>query len=131
MASAAEAEVCGTFKAMQSALPLCVTLEELGHTQPTTPIQLDNSMAASFAKTELKQRRSRAIDMRFYWIQDRVEQGQFHIYWAPANLNLADYFTKHHAAQHHINMRSHYLNIEHERANAIQLIATFKASHPA
>lgn len=115
MASAAEAEICGAFKSMQNGLPLRIALEELGHPQPATPIQLDNSMAASFANKDIKQRRSRAIDMRFYWIQDRVEQGQYHIYWAPANLNLADYFTKHHAAQHHRNMRKHYLNTDQEQ----------------
>jgi hypothetical protein len=31
MSSAAEAEICGTYKAMQNALPIRVTLEELGH----------------------------------------------------------------------------------------------------
>jgi hypothetical protein len=125
MASAAEAEICGTFKSMQTGLPLRTTLEEMGYPQPTTPIQLDNSMAAAFANESIKQRRSRAIDMRFYWIQDRVKQGQYHIYWAPANLNLADYFTKHHAAQHHRNMRKHYVNTEHEQmANSVHFIAT-------
>ena len=33
--------------------------------------------------------------MRFYWVKDRVQQGQFHIYWAPGTSNYADYFTKH------------------------------------
>lgn len=42
MASAAEAEICGTFKSMQNGLPLRTALEELGYPQPTTPIQLDN-----------------------------------------------------------------------------------------
>jgi hypothetical protein len=56
-----------------------------------------------------------------------MQQGQFYIYWAPANLNHADYFTKHHATQHHRTMRHHYLNIdlEEQAANAITLIATF------
>jgi hypothetical protein len=70
MSSAAEAEICGTYKNMHNALPIRVTLDELRHTQPATPIQLDNSMATSFANTEVKQRGSRAIEMRFYWIQD-------------------------------------------------------------
>jgi hypothetical protein len=34
MSSAAEAEICGTYKAMQNALPISVTLEELGYPQP-------------------------------------------------------------------------------------------------
>ncbi len=32
------------------------------------------------------------MDMRFYWIRDRVHQGMLRIYWAPGAANLADYF---------------------------------------
>ena len=56
MPSAADAEICGTYKSMHNTLPIQVTLDKLGHTQPVTPIQLDNSMATSFANTEVKQR---------------------------------------------------------------------------
>jgi hypothetical protein len=31
------------------------------------------------------------MDMYFYWIKDRVRQGQFKIYWGPGFQNLADY----------------------------------------
>jgi hypothetical protein len=41
----------------------------------------------------MKQRRSPAMDMRFYWIRNRVQQNQFHIYWRPGTKNLGDYFT--------------------------------------
>jgi hypothetical protein len=34
------------------------------------------------------------MDMRFYWLQDRVEQGQFKKIWAPGKINLADYHSK-------------------------------------
>ena len=33
--------------------------------------------------------------MRFYWLQDRVDQDQFRIFWRKGADNLADYFTKH------------------------------------
>ncbi len=33
------------------------------------------------------QRRSRSIDMRSYWVRDRVQQGQFIIYWKPGTEN--------------------------------------------
>ena len=38
MSSAAEAECGGLFLNAQEAIPLCMTLEELGHPQPPTPI---------------------------------------------------------------------------------------------
>jgi hypothetical protein len=126
LSSAAEAEVCGTYHAMKEGLPIRTLLEEMGHPQPATPIQLDNATATGFANMDIKQRKSRAMDMRFYWVQDRVQQGQYKVYWAPAALNLADYFTKHHAPQHHRNMRHHFLHTENEHmANYIQYIGTF------
>ena len=47
--------------------------------------------------------------MRFYWVQDRVKQKQFHVYWKPGKQNLADYVTKHHPA-HHQDMRAKFLH---------------------
>lgn len=49
----------------------------------------------------MKQQKSKAMDMRFYWLRDCVQQRQFIIYWRPGTENLADYFTKHHLAAHH------------------------------
>ena len=110
MASAAEAELGALYMCGQEAVPLRTTLIELGHPQPPTPIRTDNSTACAIANATCKQRRSKSIDMRFYWLRDRVEQGQFNIYWAPGTTNLADYFTKHHAAAHHHRQRDVYLH---------------------
>jgi hypothetical protein len=45
------------------------------------------------------------MDIKYYWLQDRVRQKQFDDYWRPGKDNLADYHTKHHPAQHHQHMR--------------------------
>ena len=58
----------------------------------------------------VKQQRSKAIDMRFYWLRDRVEQGQFRVYWAPGSENFADYFTKHHPPSLHKRVRPLFLH---------------------
>jgi hypothetical protein len=89
MASAAEAKVGALFLNSQDALPLRVTLKELGHPQPPTPMQTDNCTAAGFANDTIKQKRSKAIDMRFYWIKDQVHQKQCLIYWRLALKTLA------------------------------------------
>ena len=89
--------------------PLRTTLEELGHPQQPTPVLVDNSTAVGLANDMVTQRCSRTIDMRFYWIHDRVNQNQFHVYWAPAHLNLADYFTKHHTPSHHRQMCKYFV----------------------
>ena len=54
MASAAEAEIGASFIAAQESVPIRTCLEELGHPQPTTPIQVDNTTAAVFANKTLK-----------------------------------------------------------------------------
>jgi hypothetical protein len=84
----------------------------MGWPQPTTLVQTDNSTACGIANDNIKQQRSRSIDMRFYWVRDRKQQGHFDIIWHPGKTNLADYYSKHHSAAHHQDMRSTYLHIE-------------------
>jgi hypothetical protein len=50
------------------------------------------------------------MDMRFYWIKDRVKQGQFSVYKGPGYQNLADYSTKHHSPVHHKRIRDVYIH---------------------
>jgi hypothetical protein len=57
----------------------------------------------------IKQNRSKGIDMRYYWLRDRVTQGLFNVQWEPGKFNLADYFTKHHPPAHHRALRPVYL----------------------
>jgi hypothetical protein len=109
VSSAAEAKLAALFHNGKEANPIRITLQELGHEQPPTPIQTDNSTATGIANDSIKQKRSKAIDMRFYWIRDHVRQGQFHIFWKKGIHNRADYFTKHHPASHHQDIRSSYL----------------------
>ena len=61
--------------------------------QPSTPVQVDNSTALGIATGTIKQRKSKAMDMRFYWIRDRRKQEQLNIYWKPGSTNRGDYFT--------------------------------------
>jgi hypothetical protein len=109
LASATEAEVGALFHNAQDACMLRQTLTELGHPQPATPIQTDNACAEGIINDTVKQKRSKAIDMRFYWVRDRSRQGQFVIHWKAGALNRADYFTKHHPPAHHQTLRPTYL----------------------
>ena len=86
----------------------------LKHPQPPTPIRTDNTTAQSIINNTAKQRKSRAMDMRYYWLRDRIKQGQFMIYWRPGTENYGDYFTKHHPTAHHQKMRSVYITAENE-----------------
>jgi hypothetical protein len=104
VASAAESEVGACFHNAQSGAPLRVTLTEMGHTQPPTPLRTDNSTAFGILNETIKQKRSKAMEMRYHWLTDRVRQKQFDVYWRPGRENLSDYHTKYHSAQHHKDM---------------------------
>jgi hypothetical protein len=79
VASAVDSEVGACFHNAQSGAPLRVTLTELGHTQPLTPLRTDNSTAYGIVNKKIKQKRSKAMDMRYHWLTDRVCQKQFDI----------------------------------------------------
>jgi hypothetical protein len=117
MSSASEAELAAIFHNMKEACTIRTCLTERGHPQPATPTQTDNSTAVGIATDTVKQKRSKAMDMRFYWVRDRVQQEQFHVYWVKGSLNKADYFTKHHPAKHHREVRSTYLHLPQPTPN--------------
>ena len=110
MSSASKAKIGALYMNATIAVPMRTILAELGHPQPPTPIQTDNSTANGIVNSTIRQNRSKAIDMRFYWLRDRVKQNQFHIHWAPGAINLADFFTKHHSPQHHLALRPIYVH---------------------
>ena len=89
-----------------------ITLVELGHPQPTngTPLFNDNSTATGILTSSLRQKFSKAFDMRFHWLRDRIKQKHFQLFWRKGKLNMADYFTKHHPPWHHKLMRYRYLH---------------------
>jgi hypothetical protein len=127
VASAAESEFGACFQNAQTAAPLRVTLTELGHKQAATPLRTDNSTAYGILNETIKQKRSKFMDMKYYWLQDRVRQKQFDVYWRPGKDNLVDYHTKHHPAQHHQDMRPILLH----QANILNVLrGSVKLPHP-
>jgi hypothetical protein len=105
MSSAAIAELGGLFIIAKTAVPIRTTLEELGHKQPPTPIQTDNSTAYGVSNNEIQPKATKAMDMQFYWLKDRETRKQFKICWRAGKLNRGDYVTKHHPAVHHQTIR--------------------------
>ena len=109
MSSAAEAEVGALFDNSKEAARIRLTLQDMGHPQHATPIQVDNKCAEGIANDTMKQKHTKAMDMRFYWIKDRVRLLQFLIYWRKGLDNLGDYVTKHHPTSHHRRVRPTYV----------------------
>ena len=110
LASAVEVEIGSTFTNAQEALPIHQMLRDMGHPKPATPMQVDNTTAVRFAHSTLKQKRSKSIDMNYYWIQDRTHFQQSHIYWIPGKGNLGDYHTTYFSPTHHKQVWSVYLH---------------------
>jgi hypothetical protein len=111
MSSASEAELAGLFINGKEAAVIRTTLYEMGwKQQEPTPITTDNSTASGIANDTIQQKRSKAMDMRFYWIRDCVKQIQFLVHWKAGSLNLGDYHTKHHPTKHHPMVRPYYIH---------------------
>ena len=80
MASATEAELAALYITAWEAVYIRIILHELGHKQPTTPLQTNNSMADAVVNGKIQPKRTKAMDMCFHWLRDRECQKQFRIY---------------------------------------------------
>jgi hypothetical protein len=85
----------------------------MGHKQDATERRAYNTTADDSINNTVQQKRSKAMDMRFYWFKDRVEQDQLNVGWAPGDTNMGDYFTQHHSPLHHKHMIPYYLHDKH------------------
>ena len=79
------------------------------HPQQSTDIITENSTADSIMRGTTKQKLTKATDMRFYWVRDRVEKKHFEVKWKPGHMDIGGYFTKHHPPTYHNIMRQTYL----------------------
>ena len=93
----------------------------MGHPQQPTPMEVENETAIGFLKGTMKQKHSKAIDMIFYWVKDRVKKNQFLIYWRYGINNVGYYVTKHHSAEHHQLMQQKFF--------ACLMLTNFPPSH--
>jgi uncharacterized protein YaaQ len=109
MSSAAEAEIGSAYQNARKGVEIRNILQEMGHKQPPTPMQIDNSTADGICNLRVQPKQTKAMDMRFHWLRDREAQEQFRIYWRPGKANRGDYWTKHHPPSHHVEVRPEIL----------------------
>ena len=62
-ASAAEAELGALFLNLKQGRIIRLTLEEMGHLQPPTPINVDNATSVGIVNGTVKRQRSRIMEM--------------------------------------------------------------------
>ena len=89
----------------------------MGHNQPATTVQADRYIYGGIDNSRLKQQRTKAMDMWFYWVQDRVKKIHFNTFCKPGVTNLGEYFTKHNPPHHHLQMWPVYLHFEDHTKN--------------
>jgi hypothetical protein len=77
MSSAAKPKLGALYINAHETIPMRHLLKEMGHKQPPTPIQTDNSTAHGVITNNIQPRRTKAMDMRFHWLCCRDFQDQF------------------------------------------------------
>ena len=106
MTSAADAKNGALFVNSRFAIPARQLLDEMGHSQPPTPIQTDNTTALGFVTKNLQPKATKSTKMNYWFMRDRQDRKQFKYYWKPGNkINCGDYFTKHICVAHHKEQR--------------------------
>jgi hypothetical protein len=109
MSLASEAELGALCINPREAVPMCNMLNEMGHPQPATPTQTNNSTALGDVTSNIQPRQTKAMDMRFYWLRNCKAQKQFRFFWRLGKTNLGNYWTKHHCTAHHIEKQNSIL----------------------
>jgi hypothetical protein len=95
-ASAAEAKLGALFLNAQKAKAFQLVLAELAHPQPPTPIHIDSTTTVGIVNNTIKQQRSQAIEMQYFWLLDGKTQCYLNCNTSPAKKNLCNYPSKHH-----------------------------------
>ena len=109
MTSAADAEIGALYINTRQAIPARYQLEEMGHKQPPTPVQTDNTTALGFVNKNINPKATKSTDMQHWFLRDKEDQKQFRYYWSAGKGNDGDYYTKHFCGAHHQQMRPRYL----------------------
>ncbi len=76
MSSAAEAKLGALYLNAKEAVYLQQILSEMGHPQPKTPIQMDNTTVEGVINNKIQPKRTKAMHMQFHWLRNWEAQGQ-------------------------------------------------------
>ena len=107
VASAVEAETRGIFHNAQTSLLIRFLLEQMGHPQSPIPLKTDNKIAEAFIQQKMCHKKPKSWDMRIWWLNDKLVQKHFKIFWDAGTNNWANHFTKHFAPKYHRILRQH------------------------
>ncbi len=69
MSSASEDELTALYYGCKLAIPICTKLDEMGHTQPPTPVTNNNITAQGLTINTMTTKAPRSMDQQFHWLK--------------------------------------------------------------
>ncbi len=81
----------------------------MGYPQPSTILYGDNTTAIGIANDSIKVKKSKAVDNKMHWIQDRTRLKDFLPTHIATDLNSADYQTKNLSVKEHNRQVKNYI----------------------
>jgi len=94
--SSTEAELIGVAEVLPQILWTQYFLEAQGYTSKDTIIYQDNKSAILLENNgkASSSKRTRHINIRYYFVSDRIANGDVHVFYCPTKQMIADFFTK-------------------------------------
>mgnify|MGYP005981043023 FL=1 len=92
--SSTEAEYISAAECVKELLYLKSLIDELTNGEVKIDLYVDNQSAISIVKTGQFNRRSKHIDVRFHFINEKVREGIINIKYCSTEKQIADIFTK-------------------------------------
>jgi hypothetical protein len=112
VASAAEAELGAILLNCKEGMNFCLTLENLGHPQPKAPNHCNSATAFRIANNTVKEQQLHSMEMRYFWVCDKVAQDAYHVEWHPRPRKSRGFQSKYHPGVHHTAVCSWYLHTD-------------------
>jgi hypothetical protein len=110
MSSASKVELATLYYSCKLAIPICTTLEEMGHPQlKRTMITTNNITTQGLTMGTMTPKASKFMDQCFHWLNYSNAQCQFLYLWHRGMDNCANYASKHHPAKHHQAVHPFYI----------------------
>ena len=77
MSSAAEVAMGALFINCREAIPTWHAFKAMGHEQPPTPMQTDNTTAHGVVTNNIASKCLKSMDMKLHWLRCRISQKHF------------------------------------------------------
>ncbi len=80
---------------------------------PNFQVHCENTTAIGVANNSVKRQHLWSMEMRYFWVCDKIAQDAYDVKWHPGQENLADYQSKYHPGVHHHAICLWYLHTKY------------------